>query len=210
MWLEMFFEQCGCPRPIILLFDVGVKSIEQDADVWVIHLIAERCGIGGSIQKESLETVEWFDRKRGPISGKSVAQLLQTIDRPLPFIGRAAASRQVADGAVHPVRKVFRRQYRQRHWIRSFRCPIARVRMATSSLIGLKPPAERRKQLCIRGRSASGIAPNRGSVETFEAKERDLDAVETFFFDEEGSRLRIWLSYSPDQIIVLTPNFISA
>src|SRR5438477_11547945 len=84
----------------ILLFDVGVESVEQRADIGVRDLIAQRFSIGGGVQKKRLETIERFDGERDIVLCKRGPEGLIAFDRPLPLVAGAAASWQITHGTV--------------------------------------------------------------------------------------------------------------
>ena len=167
-------------RGDVLLFDVGVKGVEQNADVGVVDLSAEFVGIGGSVQKVSLEAVERFYRERDAIGGESVAQLLQAIDRILPFIGGAAAAGEIADGAVHGTAKDsgsgFGNGLDEVFEMLDSTC-------ADGGFVADWAEAwqEGGRDCAFETERLRYLDGRRSCVETFEAEERDFDAVETFF-----------------------------
>src|SRR5258708_6049616 len=80
----------------ILLFDVGMKRVEQNPDIRVVDLIAQRHGVGSGIEEGSLEAVERLDGNCHVVPRQHRAERLIALHRPLPLVRRTAPSRQIS------------------------------------------------------------------------------------------------------------------
>ena len=81
----------------VLLFDIGVESVEQHPDIGMADLIAKRHRIVGDIQKISLEAIQRLDRDGHAVLRQHWPQRLVTIHRPLPLVGSPPPAGQIAD-----------------------------------------------------------------------------------------------------------------
>src|SRR5512145_1141190 len=88
------------PRADVLLLDVGVEGVEQDADSRMADLARQRLRVGGRVEEERLEAVQRLDRERDSVALQRVSERLVTLDGALPLVGGPAPARQVPDRAV--------------------------------------------------------------------------------------------------------------
>src|SRR5439155_10104186 len=87
-------------RGDVLLLNVCVEGVKKHAYVRMVHLIGKKSGIGRSIEEVRLKPVQRLDCERDAVGCKSVRHRLIPIYSPLPLIGRAPPSRQVAYGRI--------------------------------------------------------------------------------------------------------------
>src|SRR6185312_460626 len=165
----------------ILLFDVGVEGVEQNADIGVIDFVAKARGIHGRIEEISFEAIQLLDRQRDAIGGERIADRLQTFDRPLPFIAGAASSGEIADRTVHGAGENFRARIGRR--------PDQVFQMLEGG--GPFGGVIAHGAHALQERGGDGgfeavglqVAANGGGIEAFEAEQRKFNPIETCLFD---------------------------
>ena len=97
--LEVRRDSSKCIAKLLLL-DVGMEGIEQNADTRIVNGIAQRHGVFRGIQEIRLEAIQRFDGDLDAVTLEHGSELLITLDRPLPFVSGSAAPRQVSHGRI--------------------------------------------------------------------------------------------------------------
>jgi len=84
----------------ILLFDVRVKRVVVHADVRTREVAHIASGVFGGVEQVDLEAVQKFEAQLDAGGGRVVGHLAGHRDAALPFLGRRAASAELADRRV--------------------------------------------------------------------------------------------------------------
>src|SRR5689334_13907222 len=82
--LQMLTHRPIAPRNI-LLFNVGVKCVEENADIGMPHTIAKCGGIGGRIQKESFKAVKRLDSQCDIVLNQDIGNALIALNGATPL-----------------------------------------------------------------------------------------------------------------------------
>ena len=188
-----------------LLFDVGVKRIQQDADRRIADRLAQLRRIGDRVEEIRFEPVQRLERDVDTRGMDRRRKALPAVHRPFPFLGRATMTGQIADGRVHRPGKNCRAGVSGRGNARFE----VRARLSTSAGIrGCQARAARNN----RHRSALEpepveLASNGRRFERGWIQDGHFDAIEPMLLDF-GQQ---WKSARPNvapQMKVFTPNFI--
>src|SRR5882757_11193115 len=84
----------------VLLFDIGVKGVEENTDIRMTNFLREPGSIGGRVQKIGFKSVDRFNGKRYVVGSQRITEGLKSLNRPPPLIAGAPPARQVAHRAV--------------------------------------------------------------------------------------------------------------
>src|SRR5580693_8642712 len=90
--LEVRPDLSECSSDLLLL-DVGMEGVEQNADPRVVNGLAQTDGVFRGIQEVSLEAVQGFDGDLDAVTFEYGSELLITLHRPIPFVGRSTSPR---------------------------------------------------------------------------------------------------------------------
>ena len=85
----------------VLLLDVGVEGVDQDADAGIVDRFAELRRVGRGGEEEGFTEVDGFKREGHLATFERLAELLEGLDGPAPLVFGAAAARKVADRSIH-------------------------------------------------------------------------------------------------------------
>src|SRR5690606_14695543 len=97
----------------MLLLDVRVERVEQQADARMADRLAQRDAIGDRVEEVRLEAVERFDRKRHAVLVERFAELLVALDGTLPLVSGPTPAGKVADRRVERTRELRRPEIRR-------------------------------------------------------------------------------------------------
>ena len=85
----------------VLFLDIRMEHVEEHAEAGMTDILAQLLRVGQRVDEVGLVAIERFDRYSQLVLRQGRAHRLETFDRPRPFIGRAAAARQVPDRRVN-------------------------------------------------------------------------------------------------------------
>ncbi len=84
----------------VLLFDIGVEGVEQQADRGMVDRVAELHAVCGGVQEVRFETVERLECEGDVVLDERVGDRLVALDRTPPLVRGPAAAGQFSNRAV--------------------------------------------------------------------------------------------------------------
>jgi len=188
----------------VLLFDIGVEGVKQQADRGMVDRVAELHAICGSVQEIRFETVERLECERHVVLDERVGDRLVALNRTPPLVRGPASAGQFSNRAVE------RADDQPRAGIGDRANRVAKVFNRSAPHVRAVADETEAADECRRHGplQAFGIrrASNGGRGKLGRPEQRDLDAVESVRFDLR-QQMEVAGPNSAVQMNVLMPYF---